>query len=266
MAKPPRRPANPGATTTRRRRTTTTRAAEAPVKGGGALSLLAPVMAVLAAILPAVVDWEIETQGIVLLLVLGALGLALAKIPHHSYSWRVQPGTPSAALKQTIGTMRTIVTIVLVVLILTVLASSQTIIGRLPDEIARLVEPAISSGQRDVIALRLQQLPERRDGMNMYFGRLVAAGENAQRASLKGDAIVAKQSTPGSAETSVIYVVSAPTIMRGLLERTLLPTFFQFAWIGAILAGLFIAGIYFMELMGNFVREYQLKNNGSAQA
>ena len=101
--------------------------------------------------------------------------------PHHSYSWKVEPGTTWAALKQTIATMRTIVTIAIVVLILAVLASSRTIVGQLPDEIARLVEPAIGSGQRDVMALQLQQLPEHQDGMNMYFGRLVPAPQ--QRAA-----------------------------------------------------------------------------------
>lgn len=252
MARPPRRPDNPRTVAIRKPRKTTAKAAAAPVRAGFALGLLAPILAVLAAILPAVVHWEIERQGIVLLLVLGVLGLWLARIPHHSYSWKVEPGTSWAALKQTIATMRTIVTIVLVVLILTVLASSQTIIGQLPDEIARLVEPAIGSDPPDVMALQLQQLPERRDGMNMYFGRLVPAGDNARR----GDGAAAVQRSPTQpARTSVIYVVSAPTIMRGLLERTLLPTFFQFAWIGVILAGLFTSGIFFMELMGNIVWE-----------
>jgi hypothetical protein len=223
--------------------------------------LLAPVLALLAAVLPAVVDWQIERQGIILLLVLGALGFALAKIPHYSFAWKVEAGTTWAALKQTIGTMRAIVTIVLVVLILAVLASSQTIVGQLPDEIARMVEPAIGSDQRDVMALQLQQLPERRDGMNMYFGRLVTS-DNASRAN---HATALKPPSAQPEQASVIYVVSAPTIMRGLLERTLLPTFFQFAWIGAVLAGLFICGIFFMELMSNILWEYQSRNDKAAK-
>lgn len=262
MPKPPNPSIIPPSGPPRKPRAVARKPAVAQVKATSALSLLAPMLAVLAAILPAVVDWQIERQGIVLLLLLGALGFALAKIPHYSFSWKVEPGTTWAALKQTIATMRTIVTIVLVVLILAILASSRTIVGQLPDEIARLVEPAINSDQRDVMALRLQQSPERRDGMNMYFGRLESAGNKQTRSP--GVPEIGKQS-PETTATNVIYVVSAPTIMRGLLERTLLPTFFQFAWIGAILAGLFICGIFFMELMSNILWEYQIRTKAAAK-
>jgi hypothetical protein len=176
-------------------------------------------------------------------------------MPQKSQLWDVEPDSTWATIKQTIAIMRAIVSIALTLLIVSVVITSEGIIGRVPDEITRYMEPAITApGGSEVVTLRVTESPGARAGVTMYVGRMEPRAAARGKSGAPG-ALDQSSASMTAAGESVIYVVAAPTIVRRLLQKSFLPSYFQVAWLGAVLCGLFTLGIFFMELMSNALRE-----------
>lgn len=210
-------------------------------------SLLVPLIAFLAAGLSKLVDWDMPPTAILLLVGYGTVALVLSRMRHDSMNWRADPGTHLWSLKQMIAITRVVLTLVLILFITLLLATSRTLTNRLPGEMAATVEGLVANpDSRDAIVVKLAEPLRGRDGLSVYFGSVDKSGATVTTAPEPFLQAQPLAPVPGQQ----LYVIAAPSVLKRLVDLTIVPTFYSIATLILILCLLFTGVVFGMEVFG----------------
>jgi hypothetical protein len=210
---------------------------------------------------------EVGPWGFVLLVGFAALGFGLCKIRRRSVLWRTEPGSPEATVKQSIANLRVLVSIVLVIVPLAILATSEKVLGIVPKSVEQYLEqldPKGFNGGKTSVALEAQR---KRNALLFVPSASASASPSPSAGATASDGGIVEAAvlrferfdqanTTSSTAFGDLYILQTDRVVADLVKG-ILPGFHVFATLALVLAALFVAVIFFMEIL--FDRQRQPK-------
>jgi hypothetical protein len=190
---------------------------------------------------------DVGAWGVGLLVGFAAVGFCLCKIRRRSVLWRTEPGSSEATVKQSIANLRVFVSIMIVIVPLAILATSDKVIGIVPKSVEQYLDQLDPNPFNDgKISVRLDE-QKKRNALLFVPSPSASEGGIAEPAALKFH----------QANTTFafgdLYILQTDRVVDELVKGVL-PGFHVFATLALLLAALFVAVIFFMEILFDLLR------------
>jgi hypothetical protein len=205
---------------------------------------------------------DVGPWGVALLVGFAAVGFCLCKIRRRSVLWRTEPGSPEATVKQSIATLRVLVSITMVIVPLAILATSEKVLGVVPKSVEQYLErldPQGFNGGKISVTLEAQKkrnallfVPSASAGASA--GATASASASAESISQPAVLRFPQASTTWSPAFGDLYILQTDRVVDNIVKGVL-PGFHWLATLALILAALFVAVIFFMEIVFDLQRQ-----------